>query len=128
MRRVRIIGDRVLRAYSLAELRLSLGVKQTDLARELGVSSAALCETEGRDDLRLSTVSAYVHALGGELMLVAAFEGEEGPRSYCIRMPSDQRNDAVGKPDAPPQIGKTTSRPSAERVRASWTTGSGKAV
>ncbi|MGH9040223.1 MAG: helix-turn-helix domain-containing protein [Acidimicrobiia bacterium] len=59
----------------LAGLRRSRGVTQTALAERLRVSQSDLSKLERRSDLRLSTLRAYVAALGGRLRLVADMPG-----------------------------------------------------
>ncbi|MCM0020599.1 MAG: hypothetical protein NBV67_11440 [Tagaea sp.] len=47
---------------------------QTSLARKLGVGQEAVSRAEARGDLLLSTLRAYVAALGGELDLIVRFK------------------------------------------------------
>lgn len=62
----------------LAAIRKAAELTQTELAQNLGVSQAAVAKTERRDDLLLSTLSAYIEALGGQAHIVVAFEnGDE---------------------------------------------------
>jgi len=58
---------------SLRDLRRALALTQTDLAARLGVGQDSVSRLEQRSDLMLSTLSAYVEALGGRLELVARF-------------------------------------------------------
>ena len=53
------------------------GLTQTELAQALGVSQAAVAKTEQREDLLLSTLNAYIEALGGQAHIVITFNGEE---------------------------------------------------
>jgi predicted transcriptional regulator len=66
---------------ALPELRKALDVSQDDLAKLLKVTQASISKIENRSDPHLSTIVAYVEALGGELELVAHFpkkpSGEE---------------------------------------------------
>jgi hypothetical protein len=57
-----------------------LGFTRTAVARAMGVSQSALSQLESQDDLQLSTLRRLVHALGGELDLVARF----GHRSIIL--------------------------------------------
>jgi predicted transcriptional regulator/DNA-binding XRE family transcriptional regulator len=57
----------------LTVLRTREGLTQTELAERLGVTQTALSRTETRDDLPLSVLSAYIHALGGSLSVSAVF-------------------------------------------------------
>jgi DNA-binding XRE family transcriptional regulator len=63
----------MLAEIALSELRRSLGVTQEQLAKVLDVRQAAVSKLEGRDDLLLSTMAAYVRALGGTLEVMARF-------------------------------------------------------
>ncbi len=58
---------------ALSELRKALDVSQEDLAKLLKVSQASVSKIENRSDPHLSSIAAYVEALGGELELVARF-------------------------------------------------------
>lgn len=69
-RRVR----RTLLEMSLQELRRDVsGMTQTELAELLEVTQGAISQLERREDVLLSKLAAYVHALGGELELIARF-------------------------------------------------------
>jgi hypothetical protein len=57
----------------LRELRELLGKTQEELAMLLKRSQGQVSETERRKDVRLSTLRAYVEALGGKLELIAEF-------------------------------------------------------
>ena len=64
-------------AMGLAALRKAAELTQTELAKTLGVSQAAVAKTEQREDLLLSTLGAYIEALGGQAHIVISFNGEE---------------------------------------------------
>ena len=64
-------------AMGLAALRKAAELTQTELAQALGVSQAAVAKTEQREDLLLSTLNAYIEALGGQAHIVITFNGEE---------------------------------------------------
>jgi len=66
-------ANEILAEMALPELRRALDVSQEDLAKLLKVSQASVSKTENRTDLHVSTIAAYVAALGGELELVAHF-------------------------------------------------------
>jgi len=57
----------------LQNLRTDRGVTQLELAEILGVGQTALSHQERRDDLKLSSLQAYVKALGGALHILATF-------------------------------------------------------
>lgn len=48
---------------TLASLRSAFGLTQTEMARKLGVTQAAVCDTERRGDLLVSTLSNYLAAI-----------------------------------------------------------------
>ena len=60
-------------ALALAQLREQVGVIQREVAETLSVSQANVSRIEHEEDLYLSTLRAYVAALGGELGLRAVF-------------------------------------------------------
>jgi DNA-binding Xre family transcriptional regulator len=57
----------------LAELRAARGFTQDALSEVMAVSQAHISQLERRDDLYLSTLESYVHALGGEMHLRVVF-------------------------------------------------------
>lgn len=59
---------------SLQELRRSVtGVTQSELAELMKVTQGAISQLESRHDVLLSKLAEYIHALGGELELIARF-------------------------------------------------------
>jgi transcriptional regulator with XRE-family HTH domain len=59
---------------TLQELRQKVsGKTQAELAELLEVTQGAISQLEGRHDILLSRLAKYVHALGGDLELVARF-------------------------------------------------------
>ena len=80
-RRVNEFKNRILaevRAHKLAELRNTYGLKQEDMAERLQVSQSRVSRIErGQlDQAQISTLRAYVRALGGELEVSARFGDE----------------------------------------------------
>ena len=69
----------------LAELRAARGFTQDSLSDAMAVSQAYVSQLERRDDLYLSTLESYVHALGGELHLRVVFPDHE---EYDLPVPS----------------------------------------
>jgi len=57
----------------LRELRLAAGMTQEQVAEALKAAQSEISRIEKRDDYRVSTLRSYVHALGGELELIATF-------------------------------------------------------
>lgn len=64
-------------AMGLATLRKAADLTQNELAQVLGVSQAAVAKTEQREDLLLSTLNAYIEALGGHAHIVITFNDAE---------------------------------------------------
>jgi DNA-directed RNA polymerase specialized sigma subunit len=69
------------RAYEDAErlmvLRKQRNLTQQDVADALNVSQANVSRIEHEDDVYLSTLRAYIEALGGELEITARFPDGE---------------------------------------------------
>src|SRR3954466_5186231 len=59
----------------LAELRRRTGRTQEELAAALGVKQPTLSRLESQDDMQISTLRRIIHALGGELELIAKLPG-----------------------------------------------------
>lgn len=73
--RARALATRDLLEMDLAELRTRVaGLTQTQVAELLESTQAAISQLEKREDALLSTLAEYVHALGGELELIARFD------------------------------------------------------
>ncbi len=64
-------------AMPLEELRKARQMTQAKLAQSLGVNQGEVSKIEHRTDLYLSTLSAYVEALGGRLEIRAIFPDRE---------------------------------------------------
>ena len=64
----------------LAMLREQRGSSQVELANALGTSQSNVSQLERSNDQMLSSIAKYVHALGGELELIARF----GDTSYTL--------------------------------------------
>jgi DNA-binding Xre family transcriptional regulator len=62
---------------ALRRLRLGRGLTQQQLADRLGMTQPEISKLERRRDVRLSTMRAYLVALGGSLGLVARFGDDE---------------------------------------------------
>jgi len=60
-------------AGQLGALRRRLGLSQAALALRLQVKQPLIAQLEHRDDMYLTTLIRYIHALGGELELTARF-------------------------------------------------------
>jgi len=75
--RERLEGEML--AYRLAEIRKAQGVSQEQLAKTMGVTQSRVSRIESGDISRaeLSTLAAYVRALGGVVRVVAEFKDEQ---------------------------------------------------
>jgi DNA-binding transcriptional regulator YiaG len=62
-------------AMGLAALRQAAELTQNELARKLGVSQAAVSRMEQPHDMLLSTLNAYLEAVGGHARMIVQFDG-----------------------------------------------------
>lgn len=65
---------------TLRQLRQAHASTQVELARRLRMKQPNVARLEQRSDMLLSTLRAYVAAMGGELELVARFKGKKPVR------------------------------------------------
>jgi transcriptional regulator with XRE-family HTH domain len=70
---------------TLQQLRKARDRSQETTAEALGLKQAAVSRLENRDDMRISTLRQYVHALGGELEFYARFK-EQGDKARLVRI------------------------------------------
>ena len=68
---IRQVAEWPIAEVTFDELRKMQGFTQVELAAVLGVTQPSLSQLERGRDARLSTITKYVHALGGTLRLVA---------------------------------------------------------
>ena len=61
----------------LNELRQARALSQVKLAETLHVNQAAVSKIERRTDMYISTLRAYIRAMGGDLEIVANFPDGE---------------------------------------------------
>jgi len=73
--RVEAIGE--ILQFQLDDLRRARGITQEELAVELGIRQPSVSRLENGDDAKLSTLRAYVEALGGRLELAAVFDDDD---------------------------------------------------
>jgi hypothetical protein len=65
-------------AMGLAALRQAAELTQVELARRMGVTQAAISRVEQPHDLLLSTLNAYIQAIGGTARMIVSFaDGHE---------------------------------------------------
>lgn len=58
---------------ALSELRRAMGFSQEGLATVMNVKQPSVAKLEQRTDMYVSTLRDHIHALGGELVLIARF-------------------------------------------------------
>jgi DNA-binding transcriptional regulator YiaG len=68
-----IKAAQMLTEMSLMELRKSRNLTQVDMAERLNMKQPSIAQFEKREDLYISTLRNYLHALGGELEITARF-------------------------------------------------------
>lgn len=62
---------------NLQELRKAQQLTQPELAKKLGVKQAEISRLENRNDIRLSSLNAWVEAMGGTLEIAAKIAGKK---------------------------------------------------
>ncbi|OFZ70418.1 MAG: transcriptional regulator [Betaproteobacteria bacterium RBG_16_58_11] len=67
----------MLAEMPLNELRQARALSQVKLAETLHVNQAAVSKIEHRTDMYISTLRAYIRAMGGDLEIVAKFPDGE---------------------------------------------------
>ena len=76
-RRIDAMKRDLLAEMPLHELRRARDLTQVDVARTLKVNQPAVAKLEQRADVYVSSLRAYIEAVGGRLRIVAEFpEGE----------------------------------------------------
>lgn len=71
--RSRAKARRMMTKMALQELREARQTTQVELAKTLKVNQAAVSKLERRTDMYISTLRAYVEAMGGRLEVIARF-------------------------------------------------------
>jgi len=100
-------------AVSLRELRLLTGRTQIDVADEMGVAQGEISRLERRDDAKLSTIRAFVEALGGKLELTA----KVGDRSVALQAFLPPKAAQAARRVSRPPSGVTRGKKSAKKKR-----------
>jgi transcriptional regulator with XRE-family HTH domain len=108
-KRARARTGAMLAEIALAELRRGLGVTQDQLAKVLDVRQAAVSKLEAREDVLLSTLAAYVGALGGTLEVLARF-GDQ-----AIRLDPNAATGKVRLVSSFPRVNRGRNLPKARR-------------
>lgn len=68
----------------MQELRKARNITQVELARAMSIEQGTISKLEHREDMYVSTLQAYIRALGGELKLVASFPDIEGNGTMAV--------------------------------------------
>ncbi len=63
-------------AMGLAAIRQAAELTQIELAQKLGITQAAISRTEQPHDLLLSTLGAYLKAIGGHARIIVEFPNQ----------------------------------------------------
>jgi transcriptional regulator with XRE-family HTH domain len=69
--RAETMATKMMAEMLLSEVRKEAGLTQEDLAAAMGIKQPALSKLESQDDMQISTLRRLIHALGGELEIVA---------------------------------------------------------
>ena len=72
-----MLYHKMLAEMQLNELRQARALSQVKLAETLHVNQAAVSKIERRTDMYISTLRAYIRAMGGDLEIVAKFPDGE---------------------------------------------------
>lgn len=94
-------ADLIAEEMSLRDLRRALGKTQAKVAADLGVGQDSVARYEQRTDMLISTLSEFIHKVGGTLELTARFPnrnpvkikgfGEISSRSETLGIPTRSR-------------------------------------
>jgi DNA-binding XRE family transcriptional regulator len=66
-------SKQLIAEMALAELRRAMGFSQEDVAGLMNVKQPSIAKLEQRTDMYVSSLRDHIHALGGELILIARF-------------------------------------------------------
>ena len=69
----RRLVEKALNEMPLNELRNARGLSQKMLAEALNIQQPAIAKLEKRTDMYISTLRSHIHAMGGELDVIARF-------------------------------------------------------
>lgn len=73
--------------YVLKALRQERSITQSNLSKILGMDQSAVSRLESRHDFLLSTLNAYIQALGGKLEIQAHFPDQTKPIDLSAVLP-----------------------------------------
>ena len=72
-----LTAELVEEVATLRELRKKQKLTQADIAQLLGIKQENVSRLERRNNIHLSTLKDYIHALGGKLHLIVEFPDQE---------------------------------------------------
>ncbi|MFI5716088.1 helix-turn-helix domain-containing protein [Nocardia sp. NPDC051750] len=72
----------IAKPHSLRRLRRERQISQGEMEKRAGISQSAIVSTERAHDPRLSTIERFVEALGGRLIVFAAFDETNYPLTF----------------------------------------------
>ncbi len=78
-------AELIAEELSLQDLRKAMNRTQVEMAKALNVGQDTVSRYEQRTDMLLSTLREYVHAMGGELDLIARFPRRRPVRIKALR-------------------------------------------
>ena len=73
----RLTEELIAEELTLQELRKRQKLTQADIAQLLGIKQENVSRLERRNNVHLSTLKDYIHALGGKLHLIVEFPNQE---------------------------------------------------
>jgi hypothetical protein len=92
----------------LRELRMIAGKAQADIATALRIKQPSVSKVENQTDMYLSTLRAYVEAIGGKLELTVRLPERQVARRYRLSDALGQAR-AASRHSAPPRRPKAAS-------------------
>ena len=110
-------AELIAEEMSLRELRRAMGKTQAKVAAELGVGQDSVARYEQRTDMLLSTLSQYVHKVGGTLELTARF-----PNRSPVRIKGFGEFSSTTGARRTSKSGASTRSPARHRVQAAQRT------
>lgn len=69
--RAKVRAKEMMADMLLSEIRQAAGLTQEELAATLGIKQPSLSRLESQQDMQISTLQRLIHALGGELEIIA---------------------------------------------------------
>ena len=65
------LSNEMMAEMFLTEIRRETGFTQKQIAASLGIRQPSLSKLESQDDMQISTLQRLIHALGGNLEIIA---------------------------------------------------------